>query len=294
MQQNQIDKVKNDNGFIAALDQSGGSTPKALVNYGIMEDDYSTTEEMFRLVHEMRTRIITSPSFDSEHILGAILFEQTMDNKIEGKYTADYLADEKGIVPFLKVDKGLADEENGVQMMKPIPGLDSLLKRANERNVFGTKMRSVIKKANEQGIKDVVNQQFDIGNQILAAGLIPIIEPEVDINSPEKEKCEELLKKDILDHLNALDEGDDVMLKLTIPSVPNMFKELIEHPRVIRVVALSGGYSRDEANEKLKMNDGLIASFSRALTQDLNVNQTDAAFNEALKKAVDSIYEASV
>ncbi|HLR02980.1 MAG TPA: fructose bisphosphate aldolase [Virgibacillus sp.] len=294
MQQNQLEKMKNDKGFIAALDQSGGSTPKALAAYGVMEDDYSNEDEMFERVHAMRTRIITSKAFNPEQILGAILFEHTMDNKIDGLYTADYLADKKGIVPFLKVDKGLADEENGVQVMKPIPNLDDMLKRANERHIFGTKMRSVIKKANEKGIKDVVDQQFEIGKQIIAAGLVPIVEPEVDIHSPEKEKCEEILKEDILDHLNKLGEDENVILKLTIPTVPNLYKELIEHPRVIRVVALSGGYSRDDANEKLKNNDNMIASFSRALSQDLNVKQTEAEFDDALQKAVDSIYEASL
>lgn len=294
MQQSQLEKMKNGKGFIAALDQSGGSTPKALAAYGVMEDDYSNEKEMFERVHAMRTRIITSPAFSSDKILGAILFEHTMDNKIEGLYTADYLADKKGIVPFLKVDKGLLDEENGVQMMKPMPELDAMLKRANERHIFGTKMRSVIKKANEQGIKDVVRQQFEVGKQIIAAGLVPIVEPEVDIHSPEKEKCEEILKADILDHLNQLGEEENVILKLTIPTVANAYKELIEHPKVVRVVALSGGYSRDDANEKLSKNDNMIASFSRALSQDLNVNQADDAFDEALQKAVDSIYEASL
>lgn len=293
MQQNHLEKATNGKGFIAALDQSGGSTPKALAAYGVMEDDYANEDEMFERVHAMRTRVITSPAFNSDQILGAILFEHTMDNKIEGLYTADYLADKKGIAPFLKVDKGLADEKNGVQMMKPMPDLDDMLKRANERHIFGTKMRSVIKKANEQGIKDVVHQQFEVGKQIIAAGLVPIIEPEVDIHSPEKEKCEEILKKEILDHLDNLGEKENVMLKLTIPTVPNIYKELIEHPKVIRVVALSGGYERDDANEKLKQNDNMIASFSRALSQDLNVNQTEAEFNDALQKAVDSIYEAS-
>jgi fructose-bisphosphate aldolase class I len=235
MQKSQFEKIKNGKGFIAALDQSGGSTPKALAAYGISEDTYAGEDEMFDLVHEMRTRIITSPAFDSEHILGAILFEQTMDREIEGMYTGDYLAEKKGIVPFLKVDKGLAEEVNGVQMMKPIPELDKLLKRANERHIFGTKMRSVIKEANPEGIKAVVDQQFDIGKQIIAAGLIPIIEPEVDINSPEKEKCEELLKAEILRCLNKLDDGQDVMLKLTIPTKANLYKELIEHPKVVRV-----------------------------------------------------------
>ncbi|MGM8366658.1 fructose bisphosphate aldolase [Virgibacillus sp. W0181] len=294
MQQNQFEKIKNGKGFIAALDQSGGSTPKALAAYGVQEDAYKNEDEMFELVHEMRTRIITSPAFDSDYILGAILFEQTMDSEIEGMYTADYLAEKKGIVPFLKVDKGLADEENGVQMMKPMPELNSLLKRANERHIFGTKMRSVIKKANPEGIKGVVDQQFEVGKEIIQAGLVPIIEPEVDIHSPEKEKCEELMKAEILKHLDNLSDNEHVMLKLTIPSQTNLYKELIDHPMVVRVVALSGGYSTEDANEKLKANDGLIASFSRALSQDLNVNQTDEEFNTNLEKAVKSIYEASV
>lgn len=293
VQQSQFEKIKNEKGFIAALDQSGGSTPKALASYGVSEDAYSNEDEMFDLVHEMRTRIMTSPAFDSDYILGAILFEQTMDRKIEDKYTGDYLT-EKGIVPFLKVDKGLAEESDGVQRMKPIPDLETMLKRANERQIFGTKMRSVIKEANEEGIKAVVDQQFEIGKQILAAGLVPIIEPEVDIHSPEKEKCEELLKTEILRHLDQLGENEDVMLKLTIPTQENLYKELVDHPKVIRVVALSGGYSRDEANEKLRANDGLIASFSRALTEGLNVNQTDEEFNATLDKAVKSIYEASI
>lgn len=294
MHQDHFAKIKDDNGFIAALDQSGGSTPKALADYGITEDAYTNKDEMFDLVHEMRTRIITSPAFDSDSIIGAILFEQTMDREIEGMYTGDYLAEKKGIVPFLKVDKGLDEQANGVQKMKPIDNLSETLQRANERNIFGTKMRSVIKEANSKGIRDVVDQQFEIGKQTIAADLVPIIEPEVDINSPEKEKCEEILKADLQDYLDNLKDDEYVMLKLSIPTKPNMYKELIEHPNVIRVVALSGGYSRDEANEKLKANDDLIASFSRALTQDLNVNQTDEEFNTALKKAVDSIYEASI
>lgn len=294
MNQKQFDKIKNGKGFIAALDQSGGSTPKALAAYGIPEEAYSNEDEMFDLVHKMRTRIITSPAFDSDHILGAILFEQTMDREIEGKYTGDYLAEEKGIVPFLKVDKGLADESNGVQLMKPMPDLDNLLKRANERHIFGTKMRSVVKKANPDAIKEIVDQQFEVGKQIIDAGLVPIIEPEVDINSPEKEKCEDILKEEILNHLNKLGENDYVMLKLTIPTKANLYKELIDHPMVIRVVALSGGYSTNVANEKLKQNDGLIASFSRALSQDLNASQTDEEFNAKLEKAVKSIYEASI
>lgn len=294
MNDKQFDKVKNGKGFIAALDQSGGSTPKALAAYGVKEDSYSNEDEMFTMVHDMRTRIITSPSFDAEHILGAILFEQTMDREIEGMYTADFLADKKGIVPFLKIDKGLADEENGVQLMKPITDLDDTLKRANERHIFGTKMRSVIKEPNEKGIKAVVDQQFEVGKQILAAGLIPIIEPEVDINSVDKKACESLLKSEIHKHLDQLQDHENVMLKLTIPTETNLYKELIDHPRVVRVVALSGGYSTDLANEKLKENDGLIASFSRALSQDLNANQTDEEFNSELGKAVQSIYAASI
>ncbi|GGE50918.1 fructose-bisphosphate aldolase class 1 [Pullulanibacillus camelliae] len=294
MQQDQLNKMKNGKGFIAALDQSGGSTPKALANYGVSEEAYSNEEEMFDLVHQMRTRIITSPAFDSNYILGAILFEQTMDSKIEGMYTADYLAEKKGIVPFLKVDKGLAELSNGVQLMKPIPDLDETLKRANERHIFGTKMRSVIKEANPSSIKAVVDQQFKLGKQIIAAGLVPIIEPEVDIHSQDKEKSEVILKEELLNHLNALSETDHVMLKLTIPTVANTYKELTEHPRVVRVVALSGGYSREEANEKLKENEGIIASFSRALSNDLNVSQSDEEFNKTLEEAVKSIYDASV
>ncbi|WP_258871436.1 class I fructose-bisphosphate aldolase, partial [Halobacillus trueperi] len=234
-----------------------------------------------------------SPSFDADHILGAILFEQTMDREIEGQYTADYLAS-KGVVPFLKVDKGLAEKENGVQLMKPIDDLDETLRRANERNIFGTKMRSVIHEPNPSGIKEVVQQQFDIGKRIIASDLVPIIEPEVDIHSSDKEKCEELLQDEILKHLNELSDSENVMLKLTIPTQPNAYKELVDHPRVVRVVALSGGYSREEANEKLKENDGVIASFSRALAADLNANQSDEEFDAELKKAVDSIYDASV
>lgn len=294
MNEQQLDKVKNGKGFIAALDQSGGSTPKALKAYGVPESAYSNEDEMFDLVHEMRTRIITSPSFDGDKILGAILFEQTMDRKIEGKYTADYLAEDKGIVPFLKIDKGLADEKNGSQLMKPIPGLDDLLKRANERHIFGTKMRSVIKEANNDAIKEVIDQQFTIGKQIIDAGLMPIIEPEVDIHSADKETIEDVMKWEIMDHLDRLGDDEKVMLKLTIPTKTNAFKELIDHPNVIRVVALSGGYERDDANEKLKQNDGLIASFSRALSQDLNADQSDDEFNTALAEAVQSIYEASI
>ncbi|WP_281975448.1 fructose bisphosphate aldolase [Halobacillus litoralis] len=293
MNNSQFDKIKNGKGFIAALDQSGGSTPKALAEYGVPEDSYSGEDEMFDRVHQMRTRIITSPAFDSDHILGTILFEQTMDREIKGKYTAEYLAD-NGIVPFLKVDKGLAEQENGVQLMKPIHDLDDTLSRANERKIFGTKMRSVIHEPNPSGIKEVVDQQFEIGKQILSYDLVPIIEPEVNIHSENKEKSEEILRDEILKNLNGLSADQNVMLKLSIPTNANTYKELIEHPRVVRVVALSGGYSRDEANEKLKENHGLIASFSRALAADLNANQSDEEFNQALKSAVDSIYDASV
>ncbi|GAA0463979.1 fructose bisphosphate aldolase [Alkalibacillus silvisoli] len=293
MNQTHFDKMKNGNGFIAALDQSGGSTPKALAGYGVTEDQYSNEEEMFDLVHEMRTRIITSPAFDAEKILGAILFEQTMDREIEGKYTGDYLA-EKGIVPFLKIDKGLADKENGVQLMKPIHDLDETLRRANERRMFGTKMRSVVHEPNEASIKAVVDQQFEIGKKIIEAGLVPIIEPEVDINSSDKEQCEDILKAEIKKHLDQLGSDEFVMLKLTIPSKANLYKDLAEHPNVVRVVALSGGYSRDEANEMLKDHEELIASFSRALASDLSVKQSDDEFNKTLKEAVDSINDASV
>ena len=281
MNQEQLDKVKQGNGFIAALDQSGGSTPKALKAYGVNEDQYSNEDEMFDLVHEMRTRIVTSPSFTSDKVLGAILFEQTMDREVEGQYTGDYLAD-KGVVPFLKVDKGLADEENGVQLMKPIPGLDELLARANERNIFGTKMRSNILSANKEGITAVVEQQFEVGKQIIAAGLVPIIEPEVSINAGDKEDIEALLRDAILEELNGLAESELVMLKLTIPTVPDLYK------------ALSGGYSRTEANNLLKENHGIIASFSRALSSDLNAGQSDEEFDAKLAEAIDSIYDASV
>lgn len=294
MNQEQLRKVRDGKGFIAALDQSGGSTPKALKAYGIQEDTYSSEDEMFDLVHKMRTRIITSPAFDSKHIIGAILFEQTMDSKINGKFTAAYLTEEKGIVPFLKIDKGLVEENNGVQLMKPMPALAETLHRANKHKIFGTKMRSVIKELNEKGIKEVVAQQFEIARQIIDAGLVPIIEPEVDIYCHKKDDIEIIMNKEILKHLDQLRESDKVMLKLTIPTVANTFKKAIDHPNVLRVVALSGGYSREDANEKLKNNDGLIASFSRALSQDLNINQSDETFNKALERAVTSIYDASV
>ncbi|AIF67537.1 fructose-1,6-bisphosphate aldolase [Terribacillus saccharophilus] len=294
MNDKQFDIIKNGKGFIAALDQSGGSTPKALAEYGVTEDAYSNDEEMFKLVHDMRTRIITSPSFNKDKILGAILFEQTMDREIEGKYTGDYLWEEKGIVPFLKVDKGLEEEKDGVQLMKPIDNLNETLGRASERNIFGTKMRSVIKEPNISGIKAVVDQQFEFGKSIIASGLVPIIEPEVNIHSEDKARCEEILRDEIFRHLNDLTEEENVMLKLSIPTEANLYKELTEHPRVVRVVVLSGGYSRDEANEKLKENEDLIASFSRALAAELNANQSQADFDAALKDAVDTIYEASV
>ena len=289
----QLEKMKNGKGFIAALDQSGGSTPKALKLYGIEESAYSSEEEMFDLVHQMRTRIIKSPSLNAERTLGAILFDMTMERTIDGKGTAEYLWENKKIVPFLKVDNGLAAEENGAQVMKAIPELDDRLKRANGHKVFGTKMRSVIKLANRKGIQQVVDQQFEIGKKILAAGLVPIIEPEVDINSPEKEQAEGILKLEILDHLNKLNENQNVMLKLTLPSQVNFYSDLVSHPRVIRVVALSGGYSRDEANKMLAKNNGVIASFSRALTEGLSAQQSDKEFDDALDKAVQSIYEAS-
>ena len=294
MNQEQLEFVKNGKGFIAALDQSGGSTPKALALYGVSEDQYSTEEEMYDLIHEMRTRVMTAPSFSSDSIIGAILFEQTMDRKVEGQYTADYLWQQKGVVPFLKVDKGLADEENGVQVMKLIPDLDDVLKRANERNIFGTKMRSVIKEANPEGIKKVVEQQFEVGKQILAAGLVPILEPEVDINSANKEQIEQILKEEMLKQLDQLSEDQNVMIKITIPTVDNFFKELIDHPRVLRVVALSGGYKRDDANQKLAANKGLIASFSRALSEGVSASQSDEEFNAMLENSIKGIYEASI
>lgn len=289
-----LEFMKTGKGFIAALDQSGGSTPKALALYGIKEDAYDGEEKMFDLVHEMRTRIMTSPSFTSERVLGAILFEMTMDRKVNGKYSADYLWEDKGMLPFLKVDKGLADLADGVQLMKPMPELDALLKRANERNIFGTKMRSVIKEANPKGIAAVVEQQFEVAKQILAAGLMPIIEPEVDINSPDKVECEKLLKQEIFAQLDKLPADTKVMFKVTIPTEPNFYADLIAHPKSLRVVALSGGYSRELSNEKLKENPGLIASFSRALAEGLSAQQSDEEFNKTLDATVQGIYEASI
>ena len=294
MNEKQLQQMTSKKGFIAALDQSGGSTPKALRLYGIPEDKYSTDDEMFDLVHEMRTRIIKSPSFTGEKIIGAILFEKTIERKIDDKFTADYLWEEKGIVPFLKVDKGLQPEANGVQLMKDIPTLDELLKKGIEKHIFGTKMRSVIKSANEEGIKAIVAQQFDIAKKILSYGLIPIIEPEVDIHNVDKEKCEEILKKEIFANLDKLDKDQKIMLKLTIPSVEGFYSDVIAHDNVLRVVALSGGYTRADSNEKLAKNPGLIASFSRALTEGLNVDQTQKEFDDLLEESIDGIYQASI
>lgn len=292
-QQAMLDKIITQKGFIAALDQSGGSTPKALKLYGIEESEYSNDEEMFDMVHAMRTRIVTCNAFSGERVLGAILFENTLDRDIEGLASSHYLWQKKRVVPFLKVDKGLEAEANGVQLMKPMPQLDELLAKANAKDVFGTKMRSVVKLANHEGIKAIVEQQFAVGKQILNAGLVPIIEPEVDINSPEKAEAEALLKLEILTQLNLL--GDEkVMLKLTLPSEANFYKELVDHPKVIKVVALSGGYSRDDANAKLAENKGMIASFSRALTEGVSAQQSDEEFEATLDAAIESIYQASL
>ncbi|MGH2063799.1 fructose bisphosphate aldolase [Aerococcus urinaeequi] len=291
--QAQLERMSNAPGFIAALDQSGGSTPKALLAYGVAEDTYSNEDEMFAKVHEMRTRIMTSPAFTSEKILAAILFENTMDRQVDGRYTAEYLAD-RGIVPFLKIDKGLAEEANGVQLMKDIPELDDLLARANDRGIFGTKERSNILAFNPVGIKEVVDQQFEVAKQVIDAGLVPIIEPEVNIKAEDKAAIEELLAEEIRLHLDQLGENDLVMLKLTIPTVPDTYRELASHPNVVRVVALSGGYTREEANELLAENHDMIASFSRALASDLRASQADDEFNDLLASAIDTIYDASV
>lgn len=294
MNKEQHDKIANGNGFIAALDQSGGSTPKALKIYGIYEDEYSGDEEMFAAVHAMRSRIVTSPSFSGERILAAILFENTLDREIEGRPTAEYLWDVKNVVPILKVDKGLADENNDAQLMKPNPGLDVLLARASSAGVFGTKMRSVIHEANEAGVREVVAQQFEVGKQILTAGLVPIIEPEVNINSASKSEAEEMLKREILTELDQLDDSEQIMLKLTLPEEANFYQELVEHPKILKIVALSGGYSREAANQKLSENKGIIASFSRALTEGLSFQQTDEEFNQTLDSSIESIYQASI
>lgn len=294
MNQEQLDKVSQGKGFIAALDQSGGSTPKALKLYGIEESAYKGDAEMYDLVHAMRTRIVTSPSFDGRRVLGAILFEATMDRQIDGVDSAEYLWKHKQVVPFLKVDKGLANEDDGVQLMKPMPELDALLARAAGKGVFGTKMRSVVNGANEKGIAAVLDQQFAVGQQILNAGLMPILEPEVSIGAADKEQAEALLKKGFIERLNALPSATKVMLKLTIPTVDGFYRELVAHPQVVRVVALSGGYERDEANARLMRNPGIIASFSRALTEGLSAQQSDADFNAALDAAIESIYRASI
>ncbi len=294
VQSTMLEKVRSGRGFIAALDQSGGSTPKALALYGVEADAYSNDDEMFTRVHEMRTRIITDASFNGERVLGAILFENTLDREINAKSSANYLWEEKGVVPFLKVDKGLEEEANGVQLMKPMPELDALLAKANAQNVFGTKMRSVIKSANADGINAVVAQQFSVGKQIIAAGLVPIIEPEVDINSATKSECEALLQDALIAQLDNLNSDQLVMLKLTLPETDGFYQACVDHPNVVKVVALSGGYSRDEANARLSRNPGMIASFSRALTQGLSAQQSDAEFNQTLDAAIAAIYQASI
>jgi len=289
-----LEKMRAGQGFIAALDQSGGSTPKALKLYGIEETEYSGEAEMFDLIHQMRARIITSPAFNGDRIVGAILFEMTMDRLVEGKGSAEFLWEDKQVIPFLKVDKGLADEADGAQIMKPMPDLGALLDRAKGHNVFGTKMRSVIKLANPTGVAAVVSQQFEVGRQIIAADLVPIIEPEVDIHSPEKAAAEELLKIALLDEINRLNDDQHIMLKLTLPEQDDFYADLVAHPRVLRVVALSGGYSRSEADAKLTRNHGVIASFSRALTEGLSAQQTEAEFDATLDATIQSIYNASI
>lgn len=294
MNNEQLERIRVGQGFIAALDQSGGSTPQALLRYGIQESGYSNEEEMYKLVHDMRTRIITCPVFDSKYILGAILFENTMNRTIDGLYTADYLWEKKGIVPFLKIDEGLAGLENGVQLMKPMAGLDERLAQAVDKNIFGTKMRSVIKEANPAGIRSLVEQQFDLAKRIFAAGLVPIVEPEVDINSTDKVESESLLKEMILEQLSRLESNVKIMLKLTIPSVDNFYEDLMGNPHVVRVVALSGGYEMEDANARLAGNRGLIASFSRALAEGLTSQQTDSQFEERLGDTIQSIFQASI
>ena len=289
----QLQRIKNGSGFIAALDQSGGSTPKALENYGVTGDDYDSDEAMFDLVHEMRARIMTCEAFDNERVLGAILFEDTMEREVNGKSTANYLWEDKNIVPFLKVDKGLAEQMNGVQVMRPIPDLDQLLDKAKNYPVFGTKMRSVIYEPSVDGIELVVQQQFDVAKQIISKGLMPIVEPEVDINSSKKHECEVMLKISILQNLDRLTDDQQVMLKLTLPEEAGFYQELIDHPKVLKVVALSGGYSRSEACAKLKQNPGMIASFSRAFTEGLSKQQSDEAFANTIDTSIQEIYEAS-
>lgn len=293
MNQDMLAVMQDGSGFIAALDQSGGSTPKALALYGVNADAYSNDQEMFDRIHEMRTRIMTNPAFAGDRIIAAILFEDTMDRTVEGKTTSEYLWTEKRVVPLIKVDKGLADEVDGAQVMKPMPDLDVLLKKAKSNGVFGTKMRSVIKQANQAGVNAVVDQQFEVGKQILAAGLVPILEPEVDINSADKEQIEVMVRDRILEQLDQLPDGEQIMLKLTIPNVDNFYAPLINHPKVLRVVALSGGYSRDEACEKLARNNGLIASFSRALTEGLSAQQSDDEYTAALDATIAQITTAS-
>ena len=289
----QLQKIKTSPGFIAALDQSGGSTPKALRLYGVQENTWSSDEEMFAIVHQMRTRIITSPAFNGDRIIGAILFENTMDREIEGRPTTDYLWNVKRVVPFLKVDQGLAAEKDGAQLMKPMPMLPALLDKARAKRIFGTKMRSFIKRADEAGTKNIVIQQFEIAQQIISANLVPIIEPEIDIHCPEKGKAEQLLKAAILEKVNELPDGQFIMLKLTLPEQNDFYAEFVKHPRVLRVVALSGGYSREEANNRLRKNHGVVASFSRALVEGLTAQQSDAEFNAMLDKSIQCIFDAS-
>ena len=293
LNEQQLEKMKSHPGFIAALDQSGGSTPKALALYGIKEGAWSNEDEMFAIVHEMRTRMITSHAFNGKRIIGAILFENTMDREINGQPAVNYLWNVKDVVPFLKVDKGLDAEKDSVQLMKPMPALAALLEKAKSKRVFGTKMRSVIKQANAAGIKDILNQQFELASQIIAAGLMPIVEPEVDIHCPEKAKAEGLLKAAILEKLDQLPQGQTVMLKLTLPELDNFYADFVKHPKVLRVVALSGGYSRDEANTRLRRNHGVVASFSRALAEGLSAQQSAAEFNATLDKSIQSIFDAS-
>jgi fructose-bisphosphate aldolase class I len=294
MNNDMLQQMKSGKGFIAALDQSGGSTPKALALYGVTESAYSNEAEMFDRMHEMRSRLIKSPVFNGDRVIGAILFEMTMERTIDGLGSAEYLWSKKRVVPFLKVDNGLADEANDVQLMKPIPELGARIAAANKHGVFGTKMRSVINMANASGIDAIVKQQFEIGKEIIAGGLVPIIEPEVSIKSPQKAEAEEILKKSLLDYANSLSGDQNIMLKLSIPTKANLYKELVDHPRVVRVVALSGGYSREEANRLLALNSGVIASFSRALAEGLTAQQSDAEFDAALNSTIQSIYDASV